>query len=96
MVNLHRAAVFEKSSCKNSTVKHRPKREYRTKIYFGGTEYEVLKWTELAQKSFQWRNELSGAIKTGNIYVISITTYFAKKITPKTLVRSEIHSAVLR
>jgi len=52
---------------RKSTVRHRRRWEYRTKIYFGGTEYEVMKWTELAQKRFKWRNELSGTVKTGNI-----------------------------
>jgi hypothetical protein len=76
-------------------VRLRGRREYGTKIYFGGTEYKVMKWTELTQKRFQWRNELSGTIKTGNMYAISVTIYFAEKMTPKTLVRFEIHSAVL-
>jgi hypothetical protein len=94
MVNLRRSAVFEKSSYK-PTVRLRGRRECKTKNYFGDTEYKVTKWTELAQKRFQWRNELSGAIKTGNICVISVIIYFAKKMTPKPLGRFEIHSAVL-
>jgi len=62
---------FRKTFMWKLTVRHRRRREYRTKIYFGGTEYEDMKWNELAQKRFKWRNELSGTIKTGNISHLS-------------------------
>lgn len=52
-------------------MRHRRRKEYRTKIYFGGTEYEVMKWTELAQKRFKCWNELSSTIYTWNIRHLS-------------------------
>lgn len=63
--------VFRKTFMWKSTVRHRRRREYRTKICFAGTECEVMSWTELAQKRFKWRNELSGTIKTGGICHLS-------------------------